>query len=270
MNRIESRLVKLAVLMTILVSSNSVMSEETKSPSPTENALDSSIWFDPERQEIVPVTLVPQSDDSLNRDSRWLPKAKRVKQAAGPVAPATGLFGTGYTIANILAWALVIIIAIAIIGFLAFVVSKTETPETVLASRQNRASSDLPDAQMVQRMNHLPAELRRTDVNLRSEAERLMKTGNYDHAIILLYGHQLLLLDHVGMLRLNRGKTNRKYLGETAAADSESAKRLRATVDAFERSYFGRHSISEAEFKELWQSNTDLENSVQKSPEVAA
>ncbi len=97
-------------------------------------------------------------------------------------------------------------------------------------------------------MKHLPAELRRTDVNLRSEAERLMREGQYDQAIILLFGHQLLLLDRFGMLRLNRGKTNRKYVRETRAVDGELAGRLQDTVNAFERSYFGRHSIAQREF----------------------
>ena len=97
-------------------------------------------------------------------------------------------------------------------------------------------------------MKHLPAELRRTDVNLRSEAERLMNAGQFDQAIILLFGHQLLLLDHAGLLRLSRGKTNGRYVRETRAADHESADRLRLTATAFERSYFGRHTIAAGEF----------------------
>jgi len=123
---------------------------------------------------------------------------------------------------------------------------------------------------MAERIKHLPAELRRTDVNLRDESERLMKAGKYDHAIILLFGHQLLLLDHSGLLRLNRGKTNRKYVRETASVDSDSANHLHVTVDSFERSYFGRHSISESEFSELWRLNSELEKAVEQRAEVAA
>ena len=105
---------------------------------------------------------------------------------------------------------------------------------------------------------------------LRSEAERLMNEGEYDQAIILLFGHQLLLLDRVGMLRLNRGKTNRKYVRETRALDPESADRLQGTVTAFERSYFGRHLITAREFADLWQANAELEQAIERRQEVAA
>ena len=270
MNRYVGQCLRTAALMAILFSSNSASCDDPIAPSATENALDRSVWFDTDRSGIVPVTLVPESDDSINRDSRWLPKAQRLQQSAAPSAPSRGLFGTGYTIANVLAWALLILLAMVVIGFLAFVISKTETPESALAKRRANRAAELPDQQTMQRINHLPTELQRTDVNLRSEAQRLMNARQYDQAIILLYGHQLLLLDHAGKLRLNRGKTNRKYVREMESVDRQSARRLRATVDAFERTYFGRHSISEAEFSELWQSNIDLEKSVHSSPEVAA
>ncbi len=119
-------------------------------------------------------------------------------------------------------------------------------------------------------MKHLPAELRRTDVNLRSEAERLMQEGQYDQAIILLFAHQLLLLDRATLIRLNRGKTNGKYVRETRSVDPESAQWLRATVAAFERSYFGRHPIEQDDFTELWQSNLKLEESIRRRQELAA
>ncbi len=61
-----------------------------------------------------------------------------------------------------------------------------------------------------------------------------------------------------------------KHVRETTSTDRESAIHLGATVAAFERSYFGRHSLTESEFADLWKSNTELENISRNRTEVAA
>ncbi|MGI9473465.1 MAG: DUF4129 domain-containing protein [Rubripirellula sp.] len=251
------------------------------SKSAVESALGDAMWYDAEANSIGPVRVEPIIDDSLNRDSRWLPKAKRVKQSATGTTPAagggtggggvgTGLFGSGLTIGNVFGWVLLIMLVAFAVGLLVYAISKTDVDATSGSRGKAKKLSQTPDEQMLERMKHLPAELRRTDVNLRSEAERLMREGKYDQAIILLFGHQLLLLDRIGMLRLNRGKTNRKYVRETRSADRTVAKRLQGTVTAFERSYFGRHTIGQREFSELWNSNEQLEADIERHQEVAA
>jgi len=151
-----------------------------------------------------------------------------------------------------------------------YVLSRSEFAAEKSSHANARNGSKSPDEQTLERMKHLPAELRRTDVNLRSEAHRLMQSGNYDQAIILLFGHQLLLLDRFGMLRLNRGKTNRKYVRETRSSDPTAAKSLQTTVTAFERSYFGRHTISQREFANIWQANQQLEKGIEQKQGEAA
>lgn len=246
---------------------------------PSDGALSDTVWFDADTGQVVPVDVKPEVDDSLNRNSRWLPQAKRVKQpdtsttgggGGGGGGGGAGLFGSGLTIGNLFGWLLLVALVAAAVGLLAYVLSRAEFDP---ASGSSSGTADLaraPDQQTIERMKHLPAELRRTDVNLRSEAERLMKQGQYDQAIILLFGHQLLLLDRVGMLRLNRGKTNRKYVRETRAADANAARWLQGTVTAFERSYFGGHAITHEQFARLWQANSLLEQAVQRRAEVAA
>lgn len=251
------------VVLTIGMGQSILLGQQDSSP--TDHVLEDSVWFDSEQSSILPVEVNLESADSMNRDSRWLPKPNPIKQSNKP-APVTG----GPNISNWLGWLLLLLIAVLAIGLLTWVVSKAETPESAQARAHAAGQAKLPDRELAERIKHLPAELRRTDVNLRSEAERLMRRGDFDPAIILLFGHQLLLLDQSGMLRLNRGKTNRKYVRETASADPESATCLRATVDAFERSYFGRHSISQAEFVQLWDRNTELESIVRNRVEVAA
>ena len=163
---------------------------------------------------------------------------------------------------------LLIIAVFVIIAFIIYAVSKTEIEVDPIHSRNIDLSA--PDQQTIERMKHLPAELRRTDVNLRTEAERLMNVGQYDQALILLFGHQLLLLDRHHYLRLNRGKTNRKYVRETNSTSEEVGAKLKATVKAFERSYFGKHATSQASFQELWQSNLSLEQAVIQRLETVA
>lgn len=242
--------------------------------SPIDGAISDSIWYDADTG-IIPVELDPETNDSINRDSRWLPKPDRVKKpdkpnaASGTTGGGNGLFGSGFTIGNVLGWLLLAIGLAATMAILVYLLSQAEVDLAANPRRGmgNRGMS--PDEQTIERMKHLPAELRRTDVNLRSEAERLMQAGQFDQAIILLFGHQLLLLDRVSMLRLNRGKTNRKYVRETRAADPPAADILESTVVAFERSYFGRHEISASEFATLWNSNQDLEQSIAPETGVA-
>ena len=47
---------------------------------PVDSALTDSVWYDADEGGLVPVFVKPIVDDSLNRDSRWLPKAKRIAQ----------------------------------------------------------------------------------------------------------------------------------------------------------------------------------------------
>ena len=233
--------------------------------------LEGSVWFDTETGSIQPVTLVPVVDDSLNRNSRWLPKAKKIRKPPAPAAPATtGGNGSGWTLTNLLGWLLLGSLLVIGISGLIFLLSKAEFE--MAGSPRKSASGEplLSDEQTAERMKHLPVELRRTGINPRSEAERLMKAGLFDQAIILLFGHQLLLLDRHGQLRLNRGKTNRRYLGECRSANQDCSERLSKTVNAFERSYFGRKEITAPEFQELWKNNQSLEHLVTAHPEVAA
>lgn len=249
-------------------------------PSPSAGALNDTIWFDADQDALIPIEVEPRDDDSLNRESRWLPKAKRVRvpeassgqggTTGGGIFGGSGLFGTDLTLGNLLGWLLLATLVGLAVFAIAHGLSKSEFDFGGGPTARSARRPSGPDQQTLERMKHLPAELRRTDVNLRSEAERLMLEGNYDQAIILLFAHQLLLLDRAGLLRLNRGKTNRRYVREARSADRATAEWLQATVNAFERSYFGRHSISAAEFAALWTDNQSLEQSVQSRPEVAA
>ena len=274
----------------VLCSSSSGQQAETPHDqnSPTGNALRTTPWFDAENNSFTPIDIKPQTDDSLNRNSRWLPKPKPVKSpnkaspnkntaANNQTTPGTGatagngLFNTGLTALNLLGWISLGLIVLAGVGAIFYVLSRADLQSNDLAKSRGRVlSGKTPDEQTLERMKHLPEELRRTDVNLRSEAQRLMQASEYDQAIILLFAHQLLLLDRFGALRLSRGKTNRKYIRETRATNEPAANCLKATVNSFERSYFGRHKITRTEFADMWRSNEKLEAGLEQSQGEAA
>lgn len=241
---------------------------------PSQNALSSTPWYDPASGELVPVRVKTVTDDSDNRDGRWLPGAERVKQqdpsaSAGGSGLGSGLFGSGLTWVNLFGWGLLVLMLLAVVGLLLYIFSRAEWDSGASIGSRGPVQR-VPDEQTVERMRHLPAELRRTDVNLRDEALRLMQQSAFDQAIILLFGHQLLLLDQAGSLRLTRGKTNGRYVRETQGTDPNLGSRLETTVASFERSYFGRHAIDSAEFARIWENNLALEQALRAKHEVAA
>ena len=274
-----TRLVSVSLMLLAISASNQMHAQvaadggrEMQSPGAIDvgTSLRKAPWFDAESEQATPIKVNPRIDDSIHRDSRWTPKPRKLRRARKPTTTATGgggggLFGTGFTLGNLLGWVLLVVLMIGIIGAIAYVMSRAELQFGGNADANSDSAKDgLPDAQMLERIKHLPPELRRTDVNLRTECERLMKENRFDQAIILLLGHQLLLLDQNGLLRLNRGKTNGRYVRETRSHDPQSAAWLRETADAFEQSYFGRHDIPQLAFQQLWRQNEELETTARR------
>lgn len=273
-------------LFSVLLFGSLARGQQTESidDSPIRGALSTTPWFDAEQNSLKPIAVEPQTDDSLNRDSRWLPKPPKLKKNTGPTplaaappntgtpaAPGTGLFNTGLSALNLLGWLTLGIVVLVGVAAIFQILSRAElNTQKVGKGGSSALSGKAPDEQTLERMKHLPKELRRTDVNLRSEAQRMMQDAQYDQAIILLFAHQLLLLDRYGVLRLNRGKTNRKYIRETRASNQRIAECLEATITSFERSYFGRHNITRNEFMETWRLNEQLETKLNDKQEEAA
>jgi hypothetical protein len=220
-------------------------------------------WYDPEQESLVPIEVKTYLPESANRESRWLPKPKKVPTPkSASTSTSTGTTGGGVSAMNVFGWLVLIVIGFALIFFVLYVFSKVE-PDAIASSKKTSRDAMVDvDEQMLERMKQLPAEVRHTDVNLRSEAERLMNLSRFDEAIVMLFGHQLLLLDRCRVLRLARGKTNGRYVRETRGNAPEANSFFVNTVSAFEASYFGGHTPSADRFAKLWQDNTNLESVV--------
>lgn len=221
-----------------------------------------SVWYDADSKALLPIELRDQRTDTMNRDSRWTPKPEGTKKAAPNPTTTTGTFWGSMSWGNFFGWLFLVILMGGIVGLLVYVFANSAFDFRPSPIPQTLVGQRALDEQTKQRIAELPAELRDTDVNPRTELERLMQRGDFDRAIIFLYGHQLLLLDRISWLRLSRWKTNRQYVRETRGGDLEAGELLGKTVDAFERSYFGRHSLTRSQFDVLWQDNLRLEASV--------
>ncbi len=270
----------LVTLPVTLVTSTASAQDDVVTVSPRQSiiaeSLESTPWYDAEEKRLTPLPVQVREDDSINRDSRWLPQPEQlteqrpVQTSSGGRGNSGGLFGSSLTLGHLLGWALLIAMVLAVVGGIVYAVSRAELG---LADRKPGAGKSgvgkgLPDAQTLERIEHLPAELRRTDVNLRTECQRLMGEGMYEQAIILLLGHQLLLLDRAGVLRLSRGKTNGTYVREARTRHAQCGVWLRQTADAFEQSYFGRHEIAPEVFAQLWRQNEQLEAALDTGEDV--
>lgn len=247
---------------------------------PTKIMPPDSAWFDADTDSIVPIEIKNSRPQAENRDSRWTPENRKKKSKKPNAANANqnsggwfdGWFSNGvgspwggqFSFWNIVGW----IVLLLLVGVLSTLMVKTLSKYKP-ASRKSVSTSSLiaglPDQQTIQRMAELPAAVRRTDVNLREETERLMQVGNFNDATVTLFGHQLLLLDRMGWLRLARGKTNQRYVREVRLSDQPTSKILAQTVASFDRGYFGNHNIDGVTFEDLWRQNADLERQLQHS-----
>jgi hypothetical protein len=226
-------------------------------------------WFDPESRSLVPVPMKPADSDTVHRSSRWLPGAQKVAKAKSTSTPSQSPWlPSGWTMGNLVGWAILAILFVMAAALVLYAFSKIDPNGLKMLERSANARNEQSDEQLVRRIQELPVELRRTDVDLRSEAERLMNLGELDEAIKCLFGHQLLLLDQRGFLRLSRGKTNGRYVMETRNQSSECAELLRETANVFEASYFGNRSPEVARLDSLWQGNQQLERLSQPKSEV--
>ncbi len=247
-------------------------SEPTGSKQTVSEAVDEigkTPWFDPESETITPIPLRDTQQDSVHRNSRWLPQAKRISSPSNPSGNSSSWFSSGGG-GNLIGWAILGVLFVGVAIGILYAVSRI-SPEA-MSSQDRWLGNDRNgiDEQTRKRMQELPIELRRSGFDLRGDAERYMLQGNFDEAIKCLFGHQLLLLDRFEWLRLSRGKTNGRYVSEVKRQSAELSHLLRATVAIFEASYFGRHTPTKEAFTQLWDDNQRLEALVRRSTEVAA
>lgn len=222
-----------------------------------------SAWFDHAAGRVVPIELRSREIDNPNRRSDW----ENQPQPWNITAPKPP---SGFPLRNVLGWVGLVLAVFVGVAVLLFLFSRFEP--TVLGGKAAAESQEAwaKDDQTQRRMEQLPAELRVESLDPRSETERLMRLGRLDEAIAALFAYQLILLDRCGWLRLSRGKTNQRYLGETRLHSATGEQLLAQTVTVFEASYFGKLTPTEERFARLWADNAKLEAAVSQAREAVA
>ncbi|MFN3189787.1 MAG: hypothetical protein ACE361_04610 [Aureliella sp.] len=142
---------------------------------------------------------------------------------------------------------MLVIVLLAIIGtliyfsFRDYIPQRSKKPTVRTSVKIDPAKiADLP-FQVEQAVKENPLE----------EARVLMEAGRFREASILLYIYQLLALDQTRKIRLQRGKTNRRYLNELQKTPALKLI-VEVTVGVFEDVFFGDHDLSKDRFIGVW------------------
>ncbi|MEM8913921.1 MAG: DUF4129 domain-containing protein [Planctomycetota bacterium] len=231
-----------------------------------ETKVKESVWYDADADAIRPVPVEDDTIEAANRTSRWSSKPSNAKKTT-----PSSWFWQDWNLWTAAGWLLLGVLFAALVAAVVWVFRQSDFDFVSDSStRRSWIRSDALDEQTQQRIAQLPAAMRDTKTHPKQIADERMQAGDYGAALIYLFGHQLLLLDKAGWLRLTRGKTNRRYVGETKSNHLEASEILNETVTAFERSYFGQHPIGADPFARLWQRNEQLESLVAAAREIAA
>ncbi len=155
--------------------------------------------------------------------------------------PASGGGGGGAFDVSVLAWVLVVALAVAV-ALVAFrLLSERKAAEA--EERDGAARPATPAA----RIGHLP--FAHDDRDPDEALREAMAAGDWARAAVWIYVRTLLALDRAQVLRLERGATNRVHVAAVRrwAADAHgrdaAVPAVEAIVATFEAVYFGRQAI---------------------------
>lgn len=149
------------------------------------------------------------------------------------------------TILSTIVWIIVGTILVAIVALLVklSLTARKKPPRPAVATTISASDEE--------RVEALPFRLEGNAGEFIEVARRLYQAGHYRQAILYLYSHLLIELDRVGLVRLDRGKTNRQYLNEIGRRPE--AKNLFAPVMvAFEDVFFGGKDLPRPRFESCW------------------
>jgi hypothetical protein len=214
-------------------------------------------WYDKQSDAPRPLRLKTVEDDTENRESDW---EKAPPKTAAPVRwPNVSWLARVLQILGITALVALLVLAVILIAraFLTEEVTETAGSKVVETGRD------------VDRVEHLPFQLRKPTGDFLSEARRLYEAGEYSEAVLYLYSHFLVQLDRQQVIRLAKGKTNRQYLRETRPRPV-LYQILEITMVSFEDVFFGHHKISRKQFEESWNRLAEFEEELSRVERAAA
>jgi hypothetical protein len=214
-------------------------------------------WYDRENDASRPLNLQRIEDDSENRKSTATATPTAPTSTTTP--PNLSWLGRMLQVMGIAVLVALLVLAVVLITR-AFM--NSEVTETT-------GSKVVETSQDVDRVEHLPFQLRKPTGDFLSEARRLYEAGDYSQAILYLYSHFLVQLDRQQVIRLAKGKTNRQYLRETRSRPVLFPI-LEITMISFEDVFFGHHKISREQFEASWNRLSEFEAELSRVERAAA
>lgn len=200
-------------------------------------------WYDSARRDYRPPLVDKDPDHAVRRDG-----ASRAGDPKNPTTTARRGFFAGIDAESLAYWILIVagiaLLGLAI-GLLAVSIRGWMGPSFDERLSQHEIRIDPA------RVAELPFDAQSQMQDPLAYARQFMAAGDYDQAMLFLYGYMLLALDRAGKIALHRGKTNRMYLPELIGEPTIKSVLLPAML-AFEDVFFGRHSIGRDRFHTIW------------------
>lgn len=144
-------------------------------------------------------------------------------------------------------WIILIILIVVLVAVITYILLKMDAVQIL---RRGMGEASAKRKRKAATVEDLPFELEGVSLsvgNLLAHAKQEMKAGNRRLAMVYLFSHLLLVMDQRELIRLQKGKTNRVYGSELKRSDQNSLPLYLAVMQAFERSFFGHHDLSEDE-----------------------
>lgn len=214
-------------------------------------SLPANSWYDKKEREYIPPRVSQEVDNPL-RTHGWKASEKLPtpsQQTGGNSSWRWGNWGLANFMVQVMPWVVFVLMAVVLVVILALLTYYAFRNYMPVYSKRKTVDKAI-NVDMT-RVVDLPFEVTSSQHNPLAEAERLMQLGQFNQALVYLYGYQLLALDQARRIHLQKGKTNRMYLREL-----RSYPRLRncleGTVQAFEDYYFGRHPVQREQFLKVW------------------
>lgn len=182
-------------------------------------------WYDSPKNEMIPVFR------DKPPEPQELPKGTEL---SGPSMEG---------IARVLLWVFIIFLVVLIVAGLVWIGLPPPSKQVEVNQATTLVETD--------RLEALPETVRGKG-DLLARARELVKAKAFSQAITFFHSWQLLQLDKLGRIELQKGKTNRQYLGELSSAPVELRKIFRDSTRLFEEAFYGHLPINEEEFLAVW------------------
>ncbi len=165
-----------------------------------------------------------------------------------PEAPSTGSSGPLLpgSFMQWVAWIMITLALAALLGVLIWILLGREWGDVPASG--GAAVDDQSDAD---RVEALPFPVQSGRKDLLGQAQDFYRNGDYAKAIVYLFSYQLVQLDKRQIIRLSKGKTNRRYLREIGTRFA-LLRLVEETMVTFEGVFFGHHPLDRPQFESCW------------------